>query len=721
MTTYRPDPQGGIDIRDYVAMVMDARWLIITITLLVMALAGAYHLLAAPIYKPNALVQVHDRHKFVETITHSREPEAPPQKSLANDEHTIVASRSVLGNVVDRLKLMIDVQPRHLPVLGGAVARHYDMEEGPSAPWFGLHNFAWGGETIAVPIFHVAKEFYDETFTVVAGRAGRYRLLGPDGDTLITGKLGAEIRTGAAADIPARIRVAALNARPGTQFVLSRKSRLSAIEDLQRALTVTQTSEDSDILKIEFGGKDPARSTRIVNEIVAEYADHKTRWNSIEAEQKLKFARSQLPNLKRRVKAAEAALSAYRESNDAVDLSQQGRSILNQIAAHKLSLLELNQEHVVLSQLATPNHPRMIALNARMAQVKKSIESLGDSMANLPETERGMMRLVRDVNVSTSLYTTLMKAAQEQRLIKAGTMADVTILDHAVVPEKPAGPGFGILSAAAGVCGAFLGLVVVFARSALLRGVRDADSIERALDLPVYVALPYSKQQDKMGVDFWRRSPRVLAARRPDDLAVEGLRTLRATLPETRGTVTMICGPAAGMGKSFVCTNLGVVLANAGARVLLIDADLRGGRLHEAFGVSSKQGLSELLNDGEGRIHDTRVDGLSLMTRGAFPRQPSELLLRARLRQELERLKEIYDHIIIDSPPVLSVVDATIIGRHADRAVMVVKAGAVTMRQIAHGTHRLQRANVNVSGFLLNGLDPRGARYGYEYYGYRTA
>jgi capsular exopolysaccharide family len=145
-------------------------------------------------------------------------------------------------------------------------------------------------------------------------------------------------------------------------------------------------------------------------------------------------------------------------------------------------------------------------------------------------------------------------------------------------------------------------------------------------------------------------------------------------------------------------------LASTGKRVLVIDADLRKGHINKYFGMDNAEGLSDLIANGksvEQVVRETEITGLDVICSGTVPPNPSELLLHERFTSAIEQLSKLYDYVIIDSAPVLLVTDPTIIGRLAGTALLVVKAGEHTLREIEHSVKRLEQGGVNLRGFVL--------------------
>ena len=176
------------------------------------------------------------------------------------------------------------------------------------------------------------------------------------------------------------------------------------------------------------------------------------------------------------------------------------------------------------------------------------------------------------------------------------------------------------------------------------------------------------------------------------------------------------------MGKSFVSVNLAAVLTSNDKKVLLIDADMRRGHLHEYLGLQRENGLSEFISGDIpiGQVlHQTTVRNLTLIPTGILPPNPAELLLHKRFINCLSALIPRYDHIIIDSPPILAVTDATIIGQMVGGTLMVLKAGQHPMREIEQAVKRLKQAGVNVRGLLFNDVNVQSQRYGAGKYSYQ--
>jgi tyrosine-protein kinase Etk/Wzc len=281
--------------------------------------------------------------------------------------------------------------------------------------------------------------------------------------------------------------------------------------------------------------------------------------------------------------------------------------------------------------------------------------------------------------------------------------------------------------------GAFLAVAFIFLRQLLNRGVEDPADIEE-LGLPVYASIPLSEQERAASLKGLHRHSdgrqHLLAVNDPADLATEALRSLRTSLHfarlEAKNNLLMISGSSPDAGKTFVSANLAAVIAQAGQKVLLIDADMRKGSQHKVLGGQAENGLSELI---AGQIDLARavrsvegLDKLHFIARGKVPPNPSELLMNAGFTAFLQQVLPLYDLVIIDTPPILAVTDAAVIGHHAGTALLVVRFGMNQAREVALAKQRFEQNGVQIKGAIFNAVEKRSAGYySYGYYEYKTA
>jgi tyrosine-protein kinase Etk/Wzc len=218
----------------------------------------------------------------------------------------------------------------------------------------------------------------------------------------------------------------------------------------------------------------------------------------------------------------------------------------------------------------------------------------------------------------------------------------------------------------------------------------------------------------------------LLAQDDPTDLAIEALRSLRTSLHfammDADNKILMITGPSPTVGKSFVSANLGAVLAQTGQRVLLIDADMRKGHLHRYFQSDNKVGLSAYLAGQSSKddiIQSSVIANLDFIPRGKAPPNPSELLMHERFKSLMGSLSDEYDLILVDTPPILAVTDAAIVGQLAGSSLLVTRFGLNSVKEVDAALTRFAQNKVEIKGAILNCMERRATNeYGYYAYEY---
>ena len=242
----------------------------------------------------------------------------------------------------------------------------------------------------------------------------------------------------------------------------------------------------------------------------------------------------------------------------------------------------------------------------------------------------------------------------------------------------------------------------------------------------MYASIPFSKDQEMLerkGKTL--QGSQLLAATNPADLSIEALRSLRTSLHfammEAKNNILMISGPSPGVGKSFVSANLAAIIAQAGQKVLLVDGDMRKGYLHKLVERAPEPGLSGLLvhtHTLADVINKTEVEGLHFIGRGSIPPNPSELLMHANFQALLDQLSKLYDLVIVDTPPILAVTDAALVGRLAGTSLIVTRFGLNPVKEIELTLQRFRHNGIESKGAIFNAVERKAAAYGYGNYGY---
>ncbi|KVF27680.1 protein tyrosine kinase [Burkholderia vietnamiensis] len=719
------DMQDGdeIHLSDYVAVVAENWKLISAITAFILLLGTVYAFVAKPAYRADVMIQVEDSANSTQNALGDL-ASIFDTKQTADAEIELIRSRLVVGHTVEALHLDISAQPRYFPVIGALAARIAGNQK-LAPPRFGMTRFAWGGEQIEVTRFEVPKDRYGAKFELVASDDSHYELVNPEGNVILKGTVG-QLARGADQYGAVELVVARLRARPNTEFVLTRASTQATIKGLQDALVIAEKTKQSGVIGASLDGSDSIRTAAILDTLASTYVQQNIDRKSAEAEHTLAFLDQQLPQLRKQLDQSEDRYNAFRNEKGTVDLTEESRLLLQQIVEGKTKLVDLEQQRVEMAQRFTAEHPAVAALTAQIAALNAQQEQLNKRVLTLPDTEQSALRLLRDVRVNTELYTSLLDNAQQLRIVKAGQVGNVRVVDFAVAADEPVKPKRPLIIALAALLGLVVGTVTAFAKHALFGGVKHSDEIEKAIALPVYATIPHSQAQINLqqAMDRGLPGPHVLASLETGDLATEGIRSLRTALQfgllDSANNVIVITGPRPDVGKSFVAVNLSAVIASSGTRVLLIDGDMRRGNVHSYLGVSKQPGLSDVITGFslDDAIQRDVLTGVDVLPKGSLPPNPAELLLSDQFKKLLDEVSRRYDLVIIDTPPVLAVTDSTVIGRYAAATLLVVRHGKHPRAELIECANRLRGGGAVLKGALLTDVPRHRFGYGSYYSGY---
>jgi tyrosine-protein kinase Etk/Wzc len=300
----------------------------------------------------------------------------------------------------------------------------------------------------------------------------------------------------------------------------------------------------------------------------------------------------------------------------------------------------------------------------------------------------------------------------------------VRVIDSAIPTYLPVKPKKTVSFILISLLGAMLGSGLVLLRRMWSHGIKDPKILESKFGLPVFATIPHSKFQRRIA-DARRRKDagvQLLCVRNQDELTVEAFRSLRTTLHfsmhDSLNNVLLLTGASPNIGKSFVTSNLAVVLAQAGKKVCLVDADMRRGSIHDDFGLAREVGLSDYLA-GKATFDEIQkqsaIENLTVITTGLIPPNASELLLGKRTEILCESLSGRYDYVLIDSPPILAVADAMVLAQYAGTTLLVMKHGSHPVPEIELTLQRLEHSGVKVKGAIFNDVATSDGKSGYGY------
>lgn len=693
-------------------------WILLCVSLALVG--GVFQVMNTPrSYQADALIQIEPRGSMIALPESMRGTPGNDNRTVTEIE--IIRSRLVLGQAVSDVNFDWQWSVVNPPLAGeflvNAARRSRALAD--------ALNVLPGVERLEIELLQVPPQWLGRAILLTAQDEGRFRLELPDRSilTAAVGEMLGSSRHGFA------LKLSALRALPERQFVLWQRDELSSISAMRSGLTVAEDARGSGILRLRYVGLSPDAAERVLGAITRAYVRQNVGRSAAEAENGLTFIRAQLPAAQTALQDAEEALNRYRRQQQSIDLSFETQALLTQSRAIEAELVELQAREEEVKVRYRPSHPVYQQLLLHRQRLRDRLQALQTEAEALPSTQREMLSLTREVEIAQATYTQLLTRAQELGVMSASSVGSARLIDAARAQALPVGPRSAlILSIAAGL-GLVLGAALVGLLNWLRRGIESPKQLEE-IGLPVFGIVGYSTKAQRLRA---RRQYRILAQSDPTDLTTEAFRSLRTSLRfglasgSNRAVALTSTHPSA--GKSFISSNLAYVAADAGLRVCLIDADLRRGYLRRYFDLPAEAvGLSEYLA-GVATLqevqHATAIPGLTVISTGQYPPNPSELLMRPALAECVRALSEDHDLILLDTPPAVMLTDATLIAGVADAALFVVRHGVTRADELQHAIRHFEQAGLRVTGSILNFFNPKktsaGNYYRYSAYGYGYA
>ena len=694
-----------------------AQWKLIALCMILSLICALLYLRTTPdTYAVDALVQVEDS-KGASAALLGDLSSMMEQKSPAQAEIEILKSRLVLGTVIDRLHLDLKISATDDSFWNRLSKRHqYDVVYSQQSV-----RFKDNQKSFDIREFDIPSAFKDKAL-LLSFKQGKYSLTDSATDQVV---FSAPLNQSSTLQSEYGLWKVAIYSQDqfDRRYMLQKQTLPAAMQSLLSDYSVAEKGKLTGVLGLNYQGHDKQHITQVLNAVLVAYNQQNIERRSAETAQTLGFLEAQLPKLKQQLDVAEREFNRFREKYNTVDVTKESELYLTQSVALETQKSELEQRVAEASAKYTAEHPVMQQMQAQVAAINKRIAALNGTLKRLPELQRQYLQLFREIEVKQQLYTGLLNSYQQLQISKAGEIGNVRIIDTAVEPIKPIAPKKLQILVLALFLGAFLGTLLALLRNMLRSGIKDSSQIENELDLPVYATVPRSTiQESRVQLLKKKKNIPILAVKNSDDIAIESLRSMRTAihfaLSSAKNNIIMISGPAPELGKSFISINLATILAQSQKRVLLIDADLRRGYMHKYFNYDTQPGLAEYLNGQqplESIVRNTEVENLSIMSRGKSPSNPSELLGTAKFAEMLQDLSSQYDHILIDTPPVLAVTDGIIISQYAGVNLVIARYAKTQMKELELTINRFEQAGVKVNGFILNDIQREAGGYGYGY------
>lgn len=711
-----PNAEDTIDLKELFFSLI-AQWKLIALCVILSIVAALLYLRVTPdTYRVDALVQVEES-KGTSAALLGDLSNMIEQKQPAQAEIEILKSRLVLGDVIDRLNLDIQVAGTEDSLFDRLLNPHdYRTEYSTRSVLF-----RDGDQAFDIRQFDIPQAYYDKTLELQF-KEQQFSLTDPrTGQVVFSGLLN---RNNQATRPEGTWKVTIFSQDQfQDRYLISKQSLPAAANHLLANYSVAEKGKMTGILGLNYEGQDKAHITQVLNAILQAYSQQNVERRSAETAQTLKFLEDQLPELRQQLDVAEREFNQFRQQSNTVDVTKESELYLTQSIALETQKAQLEQSVAEASAKYTSEHPVMQQMEAQLAAINSRIAELNGTLKQLPDLQRRYLQLYREVEVKQQLYTALLNSYQQLRIAKAGEIGNVRIVDTAVEPLQPIAPKKLQILILSIFLGGFLGTLIALLRNMMRSGIKDAAQIENELDIPVYATVPRSAvQESRVKLLKKKKTIPILAVKDSDDIAVESIRSIRTTihfsLTEAKNNIIAISGPAPEVGKSFIAANLGAILAQGGKRVLVMDGDMRRGYLHKYFNQDTAPGLSDLLlgtHTLEQVIKADSYEGLYFISRGKNPSNPAELLGSQKFQALLSELSAQFDHILIDTPPALAVTDGVIIAQSAGVNLLVVRHAKTQMKELELTINRFEQAKVKVNGVILNDVQRGSGGYGYGY------
>lgn len=420
--------------------------------------------------------------------------------------------------------------------------------------------------------------------------------------------------------------------------------------------------------------------------------------------------------------------------NNLAQLEVQRRALLDEYTEqHPQVIMVTTQINELKKKILDTLENTLDALNKREKSLNTIIDRYEKNLKEIPQAERELASLLRSARVNEEIYTFLLKKHEEAKISKAATVSNVRVIDPPSLPEFPIEPKkkknliIGVL------LGLLFGLTLGFIAEFLDDSIKSVEEVERKLKLTIYGSIPHFPDQtgdatiESTKEGKKRRETKLFTQLDPRSSIAEAYRSLRTNIQfaeiEKPMKTILITSTGPAEGKSTTAVNIAISIAQTGLKTLLLDCDLRKPAVHRYFNVNQEPGISNYLfgkSPLEEAMRTTEYENLYIISSGAIPPNPAELLSTVKMSEFLSLLKGKFDFIIIDSPPILAVTDAVILASRVDAVFLVIQAGRATIQGVTRAYIALKNVNAPLKGAIVNDLKAESfLKYGYYRYYYR--
>ena len=706
-----------IDLLALLGTILKGWKTILLLALLGLAIGVLYGRYVNPTFKSDALIQIDEKSSGISALGADISDLISSDVSPAETEAELIKSRMILEPVVNLLNLRVRLSDPEIGFIDRiAASRTHSQINNPE----GVALKTESGQA-QISHFDVSQGYLNQTFTLTRSESGYtlsndlddfkgqfnqpQQFKGVDGYIHITVN-----------DLPA----------VGEVIHITKQSLKVTTDAINKTLSVIEQGKKTGIIQLSMTGSDQQQVSLILKEIILSYIAQNQSRGTEETTKTLAFMETQIPLLRQKLEDSEAVFNNFREKNGTIDVAQEAQLLLTENANIDAQFNELQLKKADLTTYYTEEHPLVIQINEQIEVLNARRQQIDNTINGLPEVQREFLKLSQDTEINREIYLTLLKNYQQLQVAKAGQIGYARIVDLPISTFEAIAPRKLLILLLALILGGMLGTIIVLVKNLLRNTVQDPNRLEAKTGIPVIATIPRSPLLSRLGSSK-QSSNRLLAQTDSHGTTYEAVKSLRTNLifamPSVgksgeRAKVILITGESPGVGKSFISSNLSEVFAQLDKKVLIMDADMRLGKLHQVFNTTQDNGLGDYLAKDASLvdvIHPTEIENVDFMPRGQHPANPASLLSGDKFANMMRELNKHYDFIIIDTPPLLAASDPIIISQYADKILMVIRYDKSIEGQVTYAVKQMNKANIHVDGIILNDVQ-QGLMSNYSYH-----
>lgn len=497
------------------------------------------------------------------------------------------------------------------------------------------------------------------------------------------------------------------------------------IQTLQGMVSV-QPVRGTKLVDITTTGTKPELVARISNSVADSYAQLNLERRREMTTGGMQWLQNEVVKLEEKVRTSSLALQKFREEHGSVEIGEdQQNSALQRLQSLNAAVTETREKRIEAETRYRDKHPQLLELMAKEKELQRALFDQEKRVLDMNRLGVQYSSLLREAKTTEGIYNVLLTRLKELTVEEGVQSNNVQVVDYALIPDYPIGPARQKTTASGVLLGFIIGGGLAFLRELMTRTIRTRSEFEQLLEIPFLGHIPI------ITTNRPHHEGKTLVVRAgPKSTASEAFRSIRTTVefllpPEGTHTI-LVTSSLPEEGKSFVTLNLAVALQELGRKVVLLDCDLRRPSVHRSLQMDLEPGLSGYLQGNIGEEEVLRraplANDLTIATAGITPQQPTDLLSSPRFQQLLHYLKERYQYIFIDTPPVLVSADAAALATIVTGIVFLVRAGVTHSEAALAGKQRLADVGGKIIGGILNGarLELEGSYRYYHYYYYNT-